>query len=90
MLYYIINGKLTKDIVNNTFEPFMKYNKIDTTIKNKRICKTPFKKWYIKGYVNKSDYTKIIDFILGFSIKINYNLKTLSKSITIIGIDFIE
>ena len=32
MLYYIINGKLTKDIVNNTFEPFMKYNKIDTTL----------------------------------------------------------
>ena len=35
---------------------FKDYNKIYPLINNnKRICKTPFKKWYIKGYTNKSD-----------------------------------
>ena len=29
------------------------------TINNKRVCKTPFKKWYIKGYTNKSDNVNI-------------------------------
>ena len=44
---------------------------IDKTINNKRVCKTPFYKWYIKGYTHKSDMTKIILNLLGFEIKSN-------------------
>jgi hypothetical protein len=89
ILHYIVNSKLTKKIMTSTFATYIKYKKVDTKLKNKRICKTPFKKWYIKGYTNKSDFTKIVSFILGFTPSINKNLKTLSKSITITKISYI-
>ena len=60
------------------------------TINNKRVCKTPFKKWYIKGYTNKSDNVKIVNFILGFSTKkLNKNLIVKLNKITIVNINYV-
>jgi len=90
MIRPIINGKLTKDIVVKTLQIFIKYTKIDTTINKKRICKTPFKKWYIKGYTHKSDYNKIVKYILGYNDDLNKNLKMKKNNIRIIQINYIN
>jgi len=85
----IFKSELTELKLKKTLNIFVKYSKVDTTINKKRTCKTPFKKWYIKGYTNKSDLNKIVNFIIGFINEINKNLKMKSKNITIIGIDYI-
>ncbi len=92
-VYHLINdifrGNIIENTLVNTFDIFIKYLKIDTSLQNKRICKTPFKKWYIKGYTYKTDMYKIVNFILGFTDKINKNIKMKSKNITIIDINYI-
>jgi hypothetical protein len=47
-LIIFLNEILWKIFLKITLDSFIKYSKIDTSIQNKRICKTPFKKWYIK------------------------------------------
>ena len=59
---------------------YVKYNKIKTGINNERISKTPFTKWYVKGYHNKS-YDNLIlnallkkdDTLLNKNLKLKYN-----------------
>ncbi len=58
---------------------------------NKRVCKTPFKRWYVKGYTNKSDSIKIVNNILGFTKdELNKNLLIKLKNSSIVGINFID
>lgn len=91
LLHMIVNSKLTVDIYLLFADNYIKYYKIDKTINNKRICKTPFKKWYIKGYTNKSDSIKIVNYILGFSKEIlNKNLMIKLRNSNIIKINYIE
>lgn len=91
LLHMIVNSKLTVDIYSLFANNYIKYNKIDKTINNKRICKTPFKKWYIKGYTNKSDSIKIVNCIFGFSKEIlNKNLMTKLRNSNIIKINYIK
>ena len=89
MIYYVVSGKLTEKIIKNILDLYVMHNKVDTKLRNKRICKTPFKKWYVKGYTNKSDFNKIVSYILGFIKDINDNLKVISKTITITKINYI-
>jgi hypothetical protein len=85
------SGKLTLKSYSNVANQYIKYYKIDPTINNKRICKTPFKKWYVKGYTNKSDNVKIVNYILGFSkIKLNKNLIVKLNNSTIVNINYVE
>jgi hypothetical protein len=85
------SGKLTLKLYSNVANQYIKYYKIDPTINNKRICKTPFKKWYVKGYTNKSDNVKIVNYILGFSkIKLNKNLIVKLNNSTIVNINYVE
>ena len=53
LLKDIVNGKLTVKSYSNVANIYTKYNKIDPTLNNKRVCKTPLAKWYVKGYTNK-------------------------------------
>ena len=47
-----------------------------------RSAKTPFLKWYVKGYSNETKYMKIINAILNSSVdKLNKNLKVIAKRI---------
>lgn len=90
LIHQIINGKLTLKSYSNVADQYVKYYKIDPTISNKRICKTPFKKWYIKGYTNKSDNVKIVNCILGFSTEeLNKNLIVKLNNSTIVGINYL-
>jgi len=51
-----------------------------------RTCKTPFMKWYIKSYSNKSEITKILRAICNDNFEdLNDNLKSKSKKIEIIN-----
>lgn len=87
----IINGSLTYDIVSKFIKCHFACNKVDTSINNKRICKTPFKKWYVKGYTNKSDIVKIVDLILGFTKNnLNKNLMMKYKNCIITHIEYID
>jgi len=91
LIHDIITGKLTLKTYSNVANQYIKYYKIDPTINNKRICKTPFKKWYIKGYTNKSDNVKIVNFILGFSTKkLNKNLIVKLNNSTIVKINYVK
>jgi hypothetical protein len=91
LIHEIVNGKLTLKSYSNIANQYIKYYKIDPTINNKRVCKTPFKKWYIKGYTNKSDNVKIVNFILGFSTKkLNKNLIVKLNNSTIVNINYVK
>jgi hypothetical protein len=91
ILKEIVSGELRMKSYSNIAHQYIKYNKIDVTINNKRICKTPFKKWYIKGYTNKSDSIKIVNFILGFTKeKLNKNLMIKVKNSMINKINYVN
>lgn len=47
----------------------------------KRNSKTPFTKWYIKGYSNLTKYAKIDAIINDTVNKLNKNLKSIAKNI---------
>lgn len=89
ILENIIKSQLTEKNLNEMLNSFVKYNKTTTFLSKKRICKILFKKWYIKGYVYKSDYVKIVNNILGFNDEINKNLKLKANNIKIISIKFL-
>ena len=90
LLKDIVKGKVETKTYIKIANIYIKYNKIDPLINNKRICKTPFKKWYIKGYTNKSDSNKIVNFILGFSTtELNKNLNIKLKKSSIININYL-
>ena len=93
----LINGifdNLLHDIINSNLD----FKKVDAfcksyicLIKNEvgrsspRIAKTPFKKWYVKGYLNIYKFTKMIECIQNNTLdKLNKNLKVEAKNITII------
>ena len=69
---------------------YINYIKSDINLKKKRICKTPFKKWYVKGYTNKSDTYNIILYLLGFIKEVISNLKMYSKKYKINNIEYIK
>ena len=89
LLYYIIKSKLTVEKLKKHCNMYIKYIKTEMNLKKKRICKTPFKKWYVKGYTDKSDTYKIILYLLGFLKEVNSNLKMCSKNYKINNIEYI-
>lgn len=89
LLYYIIKSKLTTEKLKKHCNMYINYIKSDINLKKKRICKTPFKKWYVKGYTNKSDTYNIILYLLGFIKEVNSNLKMCSKKYKINNIEYI-
>jgi hypothetical protein len=91
LMQEIVNGKLTTESYSNVAKQYIKYYKIDKSINNKRTCKTPFKKWYVKGYTNKSDSIKIVNSILGFTeSELNKNLMIKLKNSVIVKINYIN
>jgi len=82
----IIYQKLTYTKICNFIESFVitYKNKINRSFE--RTAKTPFKKWYVKRYLNIYKYTKILDAIENKTInKLNKNLKLDAKNIKIIN-----
>lgn len=87
----ICKNTLTSDILMFNYDNYVKIHKRETNIKYKRVCKTPFYKWYIKGYSNHNDFFKIIKSkLLNDPDLLNSNLKSKAKNINIIKINFID
>jgi len=82
LLYAILNEKLDDNKLDNFCKSYIKIvvNKKDRTFP--RNSKTPFTKWYIKGYSDQTKFMKIIDYIINNTVdKLNKNLKTIAKRI---------
>ena len=84
LLKEILYGTLTKE----KLDIFCKKNILK--IKNEkdrsfpRYSKTPFTKWYIKGYSDITKFSKIVYAIISGTVnELNKNLKTLAKKITL-------
>lgn len=82
LLYDMINGTVSENHLNCFIKIHVKktYNKENRS--NPRISKTPFTKWYVKGYSDKASLVKIINAIRNGTIdELNNNLKSISKKI---------
>ena len=81
----IINSTLTKELLTNFIEVYVKNMKDATDRSYPRVSKTPFTKWYVKDYQNISVNEKLVYAVVNndFS-KLNKNQKVLCKQITII------
>jgi hypothetical protein len=87
----IFNGDLTTKDLIITFNKWISLQKSSlNNNNNNRVCKTPFLKWYIKGYTNKSDKVKILHKLLNIETKLNKNLKFSVKRYLILKINFIS
>ena len=83
------------DMINNTTDG-SSYNKIRKYVKTYNIqkerhnpikSKTPFTRWYVKGYSEVSKYSKVINAILNNTVnELNKNLKTFAGKIKIIKV----
>lgn len=85
LLYDIIYSKTNQKKVSNFFNNYI------ITIKNEcdrsfpRNSKTPFTKWYVKGYSELTKYSKIINAIENKTIdKLNKNLKMIANKVMLI------
>lgn len=82
ILHKVLNNKLTAQSLNKFCRTYIRViqNKRDRTFP--RTSKTPFSKWYIKGYSNITKYMRIINAITNNSIdSLNKNLKMIAKRI---------
>lgn len=83
LLFDILSGTLTIKKLNNFCKVnIRKVNKNQKGRSNPRISKTPFSKWYVKGFSEYAKYIKILEAIKNKTIdKLNKNLKILAKKI---------
>ena len=80
----IISGSMNNDDYNNFIKAYIVINRNKNERSFPRTSKTPFTKWYIKGYSEMTKYWKIINAILNDTInELNKNLKTLAMRIKI-------
>lgn len=82
LLYKLLNNTLTEDTLTRFIKCYVKIiiNKVDRSFP--RTSKTPFSKWYIKGYSSLSYYARIISHIINNTTdKLHKNLKTVAKRI---------
>lgn len=85
LLKDIIYGTLTTKKLIFFAKTYFVYIKNETDRTFERISKIPFKKWYVKKYLNKYKYEKIIDAIENNKLDdLNKNLKMKAKKITVI------
>ena len=82
MINDILENKVTPAKIDQFYESFV------ITIKSKldrsfpRTAKTPFKKWYIKGYSDHTKFMKIINAVTNGTInELNKNLKVIANKI---------
>ena len=83
LIYDIIHGNLKKDKLNTYCKNYIKIVKNATGRSFPRTAKTPFCKWYVKGYSIVSQMSKLLSAVLSGNIdKLNKNLKMIAKRIT--------
>ena len=86
----IIKGQLNTKLFSTTCNCYVSYSKVILGLSNIRIAITPFLKWYVKGYTNKSDIYKILEALINKDpSNLNKNLKMKYKNIEIIKYNYI-
>ena len=79
----IIHGNLKKDKLDTYCKTYIKIIKNEIGRSFPRTAKTPFCKWYVKGYSIVSQMSKLLSAVLSGDIdKLNKNLKLIAKRIT--------
>lgn len=82
IIYNVINSSLTDELLNKFCTLYVK---IIQNKKNRvfpRNSKTPFTKWYVKGYANSTKFIKILNAIKNNKVnELNKNLKIIAKCI---------
>jgi hypothetical protein len=85
----ILRNELTENLVNVFCKSYIKVigNREGRTFP--RTAKTPFTKWYIKGYSDQTKYLSIFNALLNDTVEeLNKNLKTIARRI--ISIDNVK
>jgi hypothetical protein len=87
----IIKGKLTIKLITITCNVYVHYNNVQIGLYNLRIAITPFYKWYVKGYTNKSDIYKILNALINKDpSELNKNLLIKYKNTEIVKYNYIK
>lgn len=82
LLNNILHNKLNKNIIDRFIKSYVVFYTNDKNRSFPRISKTPFTKWYIKGYSEMTQFNKIINALKNkTTVKLNKNLKSLAKKI---------
>ena len=82
----ILNGTPNEEILDKFCKSYIKIVQNRKNRSFPRTSKTPFSKWYIKGYSNQTKYMKIIEAILNDKVhELNKNLKTIATHFTSIN-----
>lgn len=77
ILMEIINGQLTKQIIEKFINCYCKIIKNENNRSFERISLQPFTKWYVKKYLNDYKYCKILEALHNNNYEeLNKNLKT--------------
>lgn len=73
------------ETIKNNIKKYIQIRKYEKDRSYPRICKTPYLKWHLKGYSDKSEITKILRAILNNTVDdLNDNLKSKSKHVKIL------
>jgi len=82
LLPYLVKGELTIEILNNFVSNYVIIVVNEDGRSFERVCISPFKKWYIKQYAIRYQWSKIIDAIENDTIsKLNKNLKLIANNV---------
>ncbi len=85
LLYNIINDILTEEKLNSFIKSYIIIVKNETDREFPRFSKTPFTKWYVKGYSKNSEIVKILNAMDNDTVEqLNKNLKIIATKTKII------
>lgn len=86
IIWEVLDGTLTNEQLDKFCKSYIKIIQNKTNRSFPRTSKTPFSKWYVKGYSNLTQYVKVIEAILNNKVnELNKNLKIIAKSIVSIN-----
>jgi len=82
LLYKILKNKITSQSINRFTKLYIKITRNKKDRSFPRTSKTPFIKWYIKGYSDHTKFMRIINAILDKKVdKLDKNLKVIANRI---------
>lgn len=86
IIWEMLDGTLNDELLDKFCESYIKIIQNKTNRSFPRTSKTPFSKWYVKGYSNLTKYMTVIEAILNDNVnELNKNLKTIAKNIVSIN-----
>ena len=85
----VLKGNMTVKFFKTACNCYVQYTKNIIGLSNLRVAITPFCKWYVKGYTNKSDIYKIVNALIKKDpSSLNKNLKCKYKNTKIVKFNY--